>query len=101
MFDDRDEEGAVWEMRGPDDGERKVAHEQRLLLRTAHILEQGSHQPGSIKGVLCIVLLDEEADPGEIFGDRAQDTDVYVAFFGNLDECAKMADNALRKLASS
>ncbi len=97
---DRDEDGAVWEMRGPTDGERKFAHEQRLLLRTAQILEQGSRQPGSIRGILCLVMLDEDADADEIFGEAAGATDCYVAFFGNVAECAEMANSAFRKLGS-
>ncbi len=99
MFQEQDDDGAVWEMRGPDDGNRKVAQERRLLLRTAEVLEQGSRLPGSIRGVLCLVLLDEETDPSAIFGEQAADTDVYVAFFGNVQECARMAEGALRKLS--
>jgi hypothetical protein len=96
---EKDEEGTVWEIRNPD-ADAKPAYERRLLLRTAHILEEASRRPGSVRGVLCVLMLDEATEPREIFGDAAAENDLYVAFFGSVAECSAVALAAFQELAS-
>ncbi|HXH20396.1 MAG TPA: hypothetical protein VNN10_00070, partial [Dehalococcoidia bacterium] len=74
--------------------------ERRLLLRTAHILEEASRHPGSVRGVLCVLMLDPSVEPREVFGEVAEDNDLYVAFFGSVSDCSAVAMAALRELAS-
>lgn len=99
MLPEREAQGNVWEIRDADASSRS-AYERRLLLRTASILEEASRRPGSVRGVLCILMLDADAAPEEIFGPAAEGNDMYVAFFGSVGECAAVARAALDQLAS-
>jgi hypothetical protein len=91
--------GNVWEIRDVDDRSRP-AYERRLLLRTANVLEEASRHPGAVRGILCVLMLDEQADPSAIFGAAAGANDLYVAFFGSVGECSAAARSALEQLAS-
>jgi hypothetical protein len=99
VLPERDSDGNVWEIRNPRDSSRS-AYERRLLLRTANVLEEASRRPGSVRGVLCVVMLDPGTDPSEVFGASAGGNDMYVAFFGNVAECSAAARAALEQLAS-
>ena len=99
MRPDADPQGSVWEIRDTDTRSRP-AYERRLLLRTANVLEEASRRPGAVRGILCVVMLDEQVDPAEIFGVQAQGNDLYVAFFGSVGECTAVAQSALEQLAS-
>jgi hypothetical protein len=96
---EKDEEGNVWEIRNPDEGARP-AYERRPLLRTAQVLEEASRRPGSVRGILCVLMLDADAEPREIFGETAAENDLYVAFFGSVAECSAVAMAAFEELSS-